>query len=44
MTISPTPNNNKNYLVKDGKITYAGWQFLKQFNKNVNVTSNDKNN
>jgi len=32
MVISPTPNK-KNYLVFNGKITKAGWDFLKQCDK-----------
>jgi len=35
MIISPTlnNNNNKNYLVKDGKITKFGWDYLKKCDK-----------
>lgn len=33
MIISPTLNNNKKYLVKDGRITRLGWDFLKRCDK-----------
>lgn len=41
MTISPTLNNNKKYLVKDGRITKAGLDFLKRCDKNSGKDKKD---
>ena len=44
MTISPTLNKNKNYLVKDGRITFAGLRYLKQVDKNYKNNNKTKYN